>query len=166
VNVSEGLARIELEVNVKSVLLHEEGGQRVFLLVMDKGDEAMAEITAFAREERITAAGLTAIGACNSANLGFFDPTIGAYRYHTFVEQMEIASFIGDIADDGGEPALHAHVVLGRSDFSTLAGHAEELHVFPTMEVVLTENPAHLRKRLDRATGLVLIAADASTDAS
>jgi predicted DNA-binding protein with PD1-like motif len=40
-----------------------------------------------------------------------------------------------------------------------------EIHVFPTMEVVLTETPAHLRKRLDKATGLILISPQDSTGA-
>ena len=64
---------------------------------------------------------------------------------------------IGDIADDDGTPVLHADIVLGRRDYSALAGHLEEIHVFPAMEVVLTETPAHLRKRLDKETGLTLI---------
>jgi len=37
------------------------------------------------------------------------------------------------------------------------------LEVFPTMEVVLTESPAHLRKRIDARTGLALISPDIST---
>lgn len=150
---------------MKSVLLHQDGDLRTYLLVMDDGDEAVSVVTAFAREHGINAAALTAIGACRSATLGYFDPVIGDYRNQAFTEQMEIASFIGDIAMDDDEPALHAHIVLGRADFSTLAGHLVEIDVFPTMEVVLTEHPAHLRKRLDHATGLTLISPDHSTDA-
>lgn len=77
---------------------------------------------------------------------------------------MELASCVGDIADNNGEPALHAHIVLGRKDSSALAGHLRKLVVFPTMEVVLTETPAHLRKRADARTGMVLISVDESTD--
>jgi predicted DNA-binding protein with PD1-like motif len=151
------------ETTMKSIELHEHDGLRTFLLVMDKGDEAFGEISEFARKERIFAASLTAIGACNRVKLGFFDPDISEYRYETFEEQLEIASCIGDIAGDNGEPALHAHIVLGRRDFSALAGHLEEIDVFPTMEVVLTETPAHLRKRYDPQTGLTLIAPGDST---
>lgn len=147
---------------MQSTLLHQAEDQRTFLLVMDKGDEAVAEITQFARSKRIVAASLTAIGACQSATLAYFDPELGDYRSRQFDQQMELASFIGDIADDDGEPALHAHVVLGCADYSARAGHLESLHVFPTMEVVLTESPAHLRKRLDRQTGLTLISPAAS----
>ncbi len=151
---------------MKSTLLHEDGNLCTYLLVMDKGDEAFSEITEFAKSNRINAATLTAIGACTSATLAFFDPDKGDYVSKTFTEQMEIAAMIGDIAEDDGKPALHAHIVLGRRDYSALAGHLEEMHVFPTMEVVLTETPAHLRKRLDKETGLTLISPRHSTEAS
>lgn len=150
---------------MKWTQLYEDNGLRTFLLVMDKGDKAFAEITEFAEKHGMTAASITAIGACRSATLSYFDPDISDYIHQQFDEQMEIAAFIGGIADDDGSPALHAHVVLGRKDFSSIAGHVDELEVFPTMEVVITESPAHLRKKLDKRTGLTLIAPELSTGA-
>ncbi|WP_207346026.1 PPC domain-containing DNA-binding protein [Arthrobacter sp. E3] len=142
---------------MKWTLLHEHHGLRSFLLVLDKGEEAHAAITAFASEQDINAASLSAIGAASSATLGYFDPETSSYLDTEFNEQMELASCLGDIADDHGKPALHAHIVLGRRDYSAVAGHLQKLHVFPTMEIILTESPAHLRKRMDDATGLALI---------
>ena len=146
-------------------LYRSDNDLRTYLLVMDQGDEAVSEITAFAKANDVNAASLTAIGACTSATLAYFDSEKGEYINRRFIEQMEIASLIGDIADDDGQPALHAHIVLGRHDYSALAGHLVEIHVFPTMEIILTETPAHLRKRLDKATGLTLISPKDSTGA-
>src|SRR5712671_3445851 len=56
-----------------------------------------------------------------------------------------------------GNPALHIHCVLGRRDGAALAGHLIEGKVRPTLEVILTESPAHLRKRHDPESGLALI---------
>lgn len=148
---------------MRSVMLAQERDLRTFMLVMDQGDEAFAEISRFAEQHAITAASLTAIGAGTSITLGYFDPAEGDYRYTTFDEQVELASCIGDIADLDGAPVLHAHVVAGRRDSSAIAGHLKSFHVFPTMEVVLTETPARLRKRIDPATGLALIAVGDST---
>ncbi len=148
---------------MQATQLFDDHGLRTYLLVMDKGDEAVREITDFAKANDIDAATLTAIGGCTSATLAYFDHETGAFESKKFIEQMEIAALIGDIADDDGIPALHAHIVLGRRDYSALAGHLEEIHVFPTMEVVLTETPAHLRKRLDKETGLTLISPKDST---
>ena len=127
---------------MKSIELHEDNGLHTYLLVMETGDEGFGEITSFAQSQGITAASLTAIGACRRVKLGYFDPEISSYRSREFNEQLEIASCIGDIAVDDGKPALHAHIVLGRHDFSALAGHLEEIELFPTMEVVITEVPA------------------------
>lgn len=57
----------------------------------------------------------------------------------------------------GGEPQVHAHVVVARSDGSAYGVHLLEAHVWPTLEVVLVETPAHLQRELDEATGLPLI---------
>jgi predicted DNA-binding protein with PD1-like motif len=148
---------------MKSSEVYSQNGLRTFVLVLDKGDEAHGAITEFARQAGVTAASFTAIGACSAATIGYFDREINDYRSNHFAEQMEILSCIGDIATKDEQPALHAHVVLGRSDFSTVGGHLQRIEVFPTMEVVLTEPPAHLRKRVDPATGLALISIDAST---
>ncbi len=148
---------------MKSTTLFEENGLRTFLLVMDKGDEAFSQITAFAEQHEVTGASLTAIGACNGATLGYFDPELVDYRSTRFDEQMEICSVVGDIATKDDKPVLHAHVVLGRKDSSTVGGHLQKVHVFPTMEIVLTETPSHLRKRVDPQTGMALISvADSS----
>jgi predicted DNA-binding protein with PD1-like motif len=147
---------------MKSVELYAEGGLRQYALVMDKGDEAVGAITDFARAERITGASLTAVGACSEATLGYFDPQINDYLSTVFTEQMEILSLLGDIATKDDQPALHAHIVLGRRDSSAIGGHLQQLKVFPTLEVILSETPRHLRKRVDPSTGLALIALDAT----
>jgi predicted DNA-binding protein with PD1-like motif len=145
---------------MKTKQLYEDGGLRTFALIMDKGDEAYDKIGEFAKDNHITAASLTAIGACSAATLGYFDTELGDYRKTEFTEQMELLSLIGDIAENDGKPAVHAHIVLGRKDSSAIGGHLVAAHVFPTMEIVLTETPVHLRKRVDQQTGLALIAAD------
>ncbi len=155
---------------MKSMRLYAQGGLRRYLLVMDAGDEACAEIVAFARDRDIRGASLTAIGAASRVVLGYFDPAIDDYEFTTHDEQVELASFVGDIAwgEGGGEgegedgPVLHAHGVLGRKGGSALAGHFRELHVFPTMEVMLIETPAHIRKARDAETGLELISIERS----
>lgn len=137
-------------------LVHDDG-LRTFVVVMDKGDEAFGELTRFAREHDVSGAGLTAVGAARAVTLGYFDPGISDYRSTDFSEQLEVLSLIGDIAQKDGEPAVHAHVTLGRKDSSTIGGHLQALSVWPTLEVVVTETPAHLRKTVDPETGLALI---------
>lgn len=121
------------------------------------GDEAFEQLVAFAGEHRVSAAGLTAVGAARAVTLGYFDPEINDYRSTEFTEQLEVLSLVGDIALKDGEPAVHAHLTLGRKDSSTIGGHLQSLTVWPTLEVVVTETPGHLAKKVDPETGLALI---------
>jgi predicted DNA-binding protein with PD1-like motif len=143
---------------MQSTLLHHSQGQRTFALVFETGDEVMGTLKRFAERERISAAQITAIGAFSDAVLAYFDWDAKDYRDIPVNEQVEVASLIGDVAlAPSGEPAVHIHLVLGRRDASALAGHLRKAHVRPTLEVVLTESPAHLRKRHDPESGLALI---------
>lgn len=135
----------------------EEESPRTFAVVFDKDDEAMAGLTAFARDNDVEGAQITAIGAFRRVVLGYFEPDQLDYKRFAVDEQVEVLSLVGDIALDGDTPAVHAHVVVGRSDGSTLGGHFFEGHVWPTLEVVVTDHPGHLTKRIDPDTGLALI---------
>lgn len=132
-----------------------------YVAVLDKGDEAIGELTRLARERSLSATQLTAIGAFSRARLGWFDRADATYRDIPVDEQVEVLSLVGDVALEDGEPKVHTHVVLGRADGSTVGGHLLEGQVWPTLEVVLTEAPAELRKRCDPETGLALIDPDA-----
>ena len=67
----------------------------------------------------------------------------------------------GDVALQDDQPALHVHLVVGRADGSAHGGHLMRAHVRPTLELILEESPAHLRKRRDPESGLALVAPDA-----
>jgi predicted DNA-binding protein with PD1-like motif len=147
----------EQEGTVRSQLLGEQNGQKSFAVIFDKGDEAHEGLERFARESGLTASHLTAIGAFSDVVLGYFDRDRTEYQKIPIHEQVEVLSLIGDVALDEGKPKLHAHVVLGRADGTTVGGHLIEGHVWPTLEVMVTELPAHLRRRTDKETGLALI---------
>jgi predicted DNA-binding protein with PD1-like motif len=139
--------------------IHESDGQRTFVLVLDTGDEAMEEVRRFAGRERINAAQVTGIGAFEEAVLRYFEWEAKEYRDIPVSEQTEVASLIGDIGEnEQGEPEVHIHLVLGRRDGSALAGHLKTGRVRPTLELIVTESPAHFCRRRDAETGLNLIA--------
>jgi len=143
---------------VKSKLLSTSEGRRTFAVIFDKEDEAKSGLTAFANDNRIQGAQFTAVGAFKSAVLGYFDRNQKDYRRISVHEQVEVLSFLGDLAlTPDGKPEVHAHVVVGRSDGSTQGGHLLEGTVWPTLEVILVDVPEHLRKTPDPETGLALI---------
>jgi predicted DNA-binding protein with PD1-like motif len=131
--------------------------ERTFALILDGGDEVVATLERFAAEHRLEASRLTAIGAFSEVTLGYFDWGRKDYDRIELAEQVEVLSLIGDVALQGSAPKLHAHVVLGRRDASTRGGHLLRAIVRPTLEVLLTDAPAYLRRAHDPASGLALI---------
>lgn len=142
---------------MKAKLIHEHEGQKTFALVFDKGDEVAAGLLSFAKENGLAASHFTGIGAFSGVTLGFFDWEKKDYRKLHIREQVEVLSMIGDIALNEGEPKVHAHVVIGKSDGTAHGGHLMEAHVRPTLEVLIVESPEHLRRKTDEETGLALI---------
>ena len=134
-----------------------EGTEKIFALILDKREEAIGALTSFAKTQNLKASHFTAIGAFEDAVLGYFDKDRKEYKRILIKEQVEVLVLTGDIATKGGQPQVHAHVVLGRSDGSTRGGHLLEAHVWPTLEIVLHESPDYLKRVPDQETGLSLI---------
>ncbi|WP_291690820.1 PPC domain-containing DNA-binding protein [Bradyrhizobium sp.] len=106
----------------------------------------------------MTAAHFTAIGALSDVTLMYFDWQKKDYQPIPVPDQVEVASMIGDVAEaPSGKAALHIHLVIGKCDGTAMAGHLGKALVRPTLEVILTESPVHLRKKKDPQSGLALI---------
>jgi len=138
----------------------EDADAVTYVVVCDPGDEAVSTLTEFARSEDLEAAQITAVGAFERATVGWFDPAARDYRPIEVAVQCELLSLIGDVAAGEDGPVLHMHVVLGLSDGTTRGGHLLEARVYPTLEAVVTENPARLRKVMNPDVGIPLIDLD------
>jgi hypothetical protein len=149
---------------VKEKLLHEESGQKTFALVFDTGDEVATGLFAFAKEKDLAGSHFTAIGALSDVTLGFFDWDKKDYQKLQINEQVEVLSLIGDIALNKGEPKVHAHIVVSKSDGTAHGGHLIEAHVRPTLEVILVKSPEHLVRKFDEESGLALINLESTTN--
>lgn len=131
---------------------------KIFVVVFQTGDELAEGLLQFAKEQKLSAASFTAVGALSSVRLGWFSWDTKTYEPSvTLDEQVELLSMIGDVALKDGEPVVHAHVVIGKKDGTAHGGHLLKADVRPTCEVVLTESPAHLQKFIDPDSGLALI---------
>ena len=134
---------------MKTALLHERDGLRVFVVVLATGEEVIRQLTQFSKDQRLAASQFTAIGAFERAVVAYFDWERKRYLPIPIDEQVEVLSMVGDITLDGDSPKLHAHAVVGKRDGSAHGGHVMEGHVRPTLEVVVTELPRHLHRKHD-----------------
>jgi hypothetical protein len=142
---------------MKSKLLLDEDGLKTFVLVFDKDEEAKESLMSFATEKKLRGAQVAAIGAFSEVTLGFFDRQKKTYQEIPVKEQVEVLSFAGNIVEKDGKPMLHAHVVIGKADGTAHGGHFLKGRVWPTLEMIIFETRAHLRRVHDEETGLPLI---------
>jgi predicted DNA-binding protein with PD1-like motif len=142
---------------VKSKVIN-EGPERVYAVIFDKGEEVVSGLKSFAEEHHLSGSHFTAIGAFHDVTLGYFMREKKSYKKIPLREQVEVLVLYGDVAkkQDGGTQ-IHAHVVVGRSDGTTRGGHLLEAHVWPTLEVIVEESPGELKRKSDPETGLTLI---------
>ncbi len=114
-----------LNTNVKHKLLSEN--PKTYAVIFNSGDELASGLKKFATEQKLGGSSFKAIGAFSSVKLGWFNWQ--TKKYETAVdlnEQVELLSLIGDIALKDGEPQVHAHVVIGKSDGTAHGGHLLE----------------------------------------
>ncbi len=148
---------------MKAKLLSESEGRREWVLVFDSGDEVMTELKHFAASENLFAAHFTGIGAFESVAVAWFDLKKQTYQPIEIGEQVEVLSLIGDVAEGDGKPAVHAHICVGKRDGTAHGGHLQHGRVRPTLELIVVESPAHLRKSFRPEFGLALIDIQQST---
>src|SRR3546814_16484029 len=126
----------------------QEGDLRSFAAIFDKGDEVIADLSAFAREQKLGAAQFTGIGAFSRLTLGFFDWDTKEYKRITVEQQIEAVALIGDVTlADSGPPPLHPNVVIHQSERTDLGSHLHECKLRSTLEFTLPEALPTLPRR-------------------
>jgi predicted DNA-binding protein with PD1-like motif len=131
--------------------------QKTYAVVLESGEEVMEQLMAFAKKETVRISQFTAIGAFSGAVVGFFDFSVKDYKKIPLREQMEVLALNGDITLFNDDYKIHAHVILGKEDGSAYGGHLIKATVHPTLEIILNESPAWLRRETDPVTGLALM---------
>lgn len=143
---------------MKARMLHDTNGLRTYVVAMGTGDDPAEELLAFAEDAGLNGAELTGVGAFRRATLGWFDLDAKDYRPIEVDEQVEVLAMAGNIGQtEDGETKVHAHLVVGKADGTAMGGHLLSAEVRPTLEVMVTESDASLRRTIDPETNLPLL---------
>jgi predicted DNA-binding protein with PD1-like motif len=136
--------------------LFEYSASKELIMRLKHDADLVQSITELAMDKGVKAGSFTAIGALKRARLGYYDQKSHEYRELKVDMPHEMASCIGNISNKGGQPFVHAHVVLADETGNTKAGHLLEGIIFAA-EVHLhqLEGP-RLERKHDEATGLSL----------
>ena len=131
-----------------------------FLGKLEPGEELFASLLEFFSSHELPGATLSGLGAVNHARIGIFSPEKKRYIEKEFRENLEVVSLTGNIAQTPDGPTVHAHVALGRVDYSMVGGHLFTATVSVTLEVALTPTVALLQREPDPRFDLKLLRLD------
>jgi predicted DNA-binding protein with PD1-like motif len=144
---------------MRARLLNYSEGSRTWAIFFGAGEEALAGLRAFVRAHELEAARVTVVGGLSSARLVHPAGADGDRAELVVREQVEVLALSAVFAAEPDGPAVRVQAVLARSDGSTLGGQLLEARASPALELVIEEQPRYLRRRVDRDSGLPLIAA-------
>ncbi|MDO8521663.1 MAG: DNA-binding protein [bacterium] len=128
-----------------------------FVLRLERGADVLPAIVDFCARRGITSGALRAIGAVESAKVGYYDLGAKKYEWVEYPEAMEAVSMTGNIAMVDSAPFIHAHVVLSDTKNNCIGGHLFSARVAVTLEIHLTAFNERINRTLDNDIGLKLL---------
>ena len=131
-----------------------------YVVRIDKGEEIIASLTDLSRKENIRLAQVDALGAVDHALVTVLDVPTGIFYKKEFNECMEISNLCGTVTRKDGEVYIHLHATLCDTKLTAHGGHALELRVGATCEMIVREIPGEVGRQLDESIGLNLFRFD------
>ncbi len=142
-------------MNLKSI---DAKVSRVIVGKVEPDEDLIDAITKLVKTYNIKAGLLNCIGAFKKFTIGYFDLDKKEYKLETFDENVELVSCLGNIAYKNGKPIIHAHVSVGRPDFSIIGGHLSQPSIISvTGEIYILEIDQKLDRLLDPQFNLFLL---------
>lgn len=127
-----------------------------YFIRMDPGEEILSTLKQICQKEEIELGQIEALGAVHHAVLSVYDIPNRVFCRKEFNEPLEISNLTGTVTRQQGEVYLHLHATLCGTDFIAHGGHANELTVSATCEMVLHRFSGHVGRRFDESIGLNL----------
>lgn len=125
-----------------------------YMIRLDRGEEVIASLKNFCRQEAITAAEIVGLGATDEVTIGIYQVETRTYHKQTFTGEFEITNLTGDVSQKDNEVYLHLHITCGKDDFSTFGGHLDACRISGTCELHLTKLDGLIGRQYDETTGL------------
>jgi predicted DNA-binding protein with PD1-like motif len=128
--------------------------KKVLVFRVKPGQELLAEIARYCRENKITSGIIIGIiGSAERAKLNFLHELPAKYGGKEFAGPLEIVAAQGSLTMVNGETVLHIHIQLAKDDVCW-GGHLVNATIFSTAEVTIGELDYQLYRQSDSYTGL------------
>ena len=127
-----------------------------FFIRIDKGEEVVKTLKKFCIEQNIKLGTISAIGATNKAELGYFEAAAKKYHKKLFTGDLEIAPLVGNITTLNNEVYLHLHANLADTEQKAFAGHLGSAVISVTFEGIIEKIDGNMDRYFDEEIGLNL----------
>ena len=128
-----------------------------YIVRIDRGEEILSTLTALCKKEDILLAQVDALGAVDHAIVSVYDVPSKTFYKKEFNEPMEISNLCGTVTRKDGEVYNHLHATVCNRELNAHGGHANELRVSATCEMVVRTIPGQVERRLDENIGLNML---------
>ena len=124
------------------------------IISLDLGAEIISSIMNILKNEKISFATVTGIGATNDFTVGTYDVTNQLYKKSNYKGVYEIVSLLGNTSTMNNEPYIHIHMSAADKNNNVVGGHLNEAYISATAEIVLEIIEANVDRIIDPNTGL------------
>lgn len=128
-----------------------------YVMRINKGEEIIETLKAFAKESGVKLASISGIGAVNKATIGLLDTSTKKYVSRELLGDFEIASLTGNLSTMKGEPYFHVHACLADRYNNTYGGHLSYAVVSVTGEIFINALDGEIDREFDSEIGVNLI---------
>lgn len=125
-----------------------------YIVGLERGDSLRGSVESLAKTRGIACARLSAIGAVEDPELGYYDLGKREYLRKTHGGIWELVSLQGNVTMKDGEPFMHAHVAIGGRDYGMRGGHLFDAKVGVTVELFLQPFSTPLDRAFNDDVGL------------
>lgn len=131
---------------------------RVFIGRFDSGDDLLASLNKFCKDQNIRLGTFDLLGAVRNVKLGYYNQEEKKYTGCVEInKKLEITSCTGNISIKDGEIFCHAHITLADWEGKAFGGHLMPgTEVFAAEFTVQEFTGAELIRGKDEKTGLPL----------
>ena len=123
----------------------------------DNQEDIIVGLVEIANDRNILSGTFTVIGAAQKVTLSYYNLARKAYEDHTYDEDVEITSVIGNISRMKQDVIIHAHGTFANKQLDVIGGHIKSLIISGTGEVFIKLFAKALTRTFDEKTGLNLL---------
>ena len=134
--------------------------EKDYFIYIEKNEKVVDILTQFCKDQEITNAKISGIGAVKKTEIGAYDTIAKEYIRKPYPTVWELVNFEGNVTLKEGAPFVHAHVVLSGHDMQTIGGHLFETTVAAVGEFFLQKFDGNAHRKINEDVGLPCICLD------